>query len=143
MSHYSAFQLQKAIYTALTNNAVLTALLGDGSDGVVSNPAQCEQLAFPYIVIGDHTARSWNTKSKSGAELTLTIHAFSESGDNEEVCTLLDQVIGTLDKQQLSVSGHYLVLMRWDDFATTLIESTEERVTFHGVVRFRAITTEQ
>ena len=55
----SAYQLQFGIYTALDNDAALTALIV----GIYDNPAQAgdpdDDTLFPYVTISDGTSQPW------------------------------------------------------------------------------------
>lgn len=140
VSSYAAFALQKAIDVALSADATLLALLGSGNNEcIISNPVQSHP-PLPYIVLGDHTSTSFDTKTRSGNETTLNLHVFSQSGDNEECSTIIDRIVTVLNYQNLTMTGQSLCLLRFDDFATIQIEDTDNLKTFHGILRFKAIT---
>lgn len=140
MSAFSAFQIQKAIDAVLIADATLLAMLGSGtSAGIVANPVQSNPV-LPYITYGDPIAIDWGTKSKAGADTTIDLHVFSETGDPEECANIIDRIHTLLHFANLTVSGNALVFIKWDDFSTIQTESTDERITYHGIIRFRAVT---
>ena len=140
MSAFSAFQIQKAIDAVLTADATLLAMLGAGtSAGIVANPAQSNP-SFPFISYGDPIAVDWGTKSRAGADTTVDLHVFSQTGDPEQCANIIDRIHTLLNFADLTVSGNSLVFIKWDDFSTIQLESTDERITYHGITRFRAVT---
>jgi len=74
----SGMALQKAIFTALTNNAGLATLIGNPPRVYDDPPGMAE---LPYIQIGEGTESDWSTSTQSGAEHLLTIHVWSRTGD--------------------------------------------------------------
>ena len=69
----SSWALQQAIYTALTGDSTLMAMITGVHDHVP------QETAFPYVTIGESTARDWRTVGRKGAEATLILHAWSRS----------------------------------------------------------------
>ena len=140
MGAISAFQLQKAIDATLIADSTLLALLGTGtSASIVANPVQSNPV-FPYISFGESISNEWTTKTKNGAETTIDLHVFSQTGDQEQCAAILDRIHTLLHFADLTVSGNSLVFIIWDSFSTSMVDDTDERITFHGIIRFRAIT---
>lgn len=143
----SRLPLQAAVYQALRTNARLVALVGDGGSPERARVFdEVPQETWPagttadqaYLVIGvDWGATDWDSKSFRGAEVTLTVHAWSRYAGTKEVKQLAAAVREALDNVALSVSGQTLVLCRFQ-FATDFLEPDGR--TRHGVVRFRALT---
>ena len=65
---------------------------------------------------------------------------FSRSGDNEESEDILNDVHRVLHNINMSVTNHELVFFKYDDFSAVEREKTDNLITFHGMIRFRAKT---
>lgn len=126
------FQLQVAVYAALIASGPLMAVATKVYDAV---PASA---AFPYVTIEAATGKDWSSKSFSGAELDLTIKAWSDKGKNgkAEVSSMLSLLHGLLHNAALTVTGFNLVLLQYA-FSDTFEEG--DGVTLQGVIRFRAV----
>jgi len=134
MSADSQWPLQQAVYNALVSDAALQGLLG--------NPARVfdhapQGSAFPYLVIGQVSATPFDTKTESGLDQSLTLHTWSRHRGLKETKDIMAAVADALDGQSLTVSGHALVLLRFE-FAATVVD--DDGLTRHGVQRFRALT---
>ena len=148
MSVYgAAFELQKAIDTRLTTDTIFADKVTAGTDPVriFSNPAELEEITYPYVMIGDHTSGDWSTKSFDGLELTITVHVFTRTGDNEQAEDLLDDIHRLIHRKGafMPLTGFNLVLIRFDNFAMIQLEGTDNKKTHHGMMRFRALITNQ
>jgi hypothetical protein len=132
--------LQAGIYSRLTGYSALTTALGGAKiyDHVPQN------TAFPYVMIGDDTGIELDTKTSTGWELTLTIHAWDyAAAGRKSVKALLAHIYDALHRQEASitVTGFTLVMMNYE-FHETFQESANEGASdryYHGVMRFRAI----
>lgn len=133
MSGEASNAIQAAIYTALSSDPAIFALVG--SSGVFDT--RSTPILFPSISIGDDTAKDFDTCTSDGQETTVTIHTWSQSAGRKEVKSLMSNVYRILHKSNLSVVGQNLILMRCE-FAQTYLDP--DGITFHGVQRFRTIT---
>ena len=68
-----SWALQKAVFTALTGEAELMAAVTGIYDRVPVG------TAYPYVTIGEATAADWSTKTSTGQNHTLTLHAWSRA----------------------------------------------------------------
>ena len=135
MTADSQLAVQGAILSALQSASGLTTLLAAGATSVVDHVPQSS--AYPYVVIGEATARDFDCKSSDGMEQTLTIHTWSRYRGLRETKQIMAEVVKALDQANLSIVGHSLVLLRFE-FSATLLDP--DGLTRHGVQRFRAIT---
>ena len=133
MSADSSWELQQAIYTALTGDPTLMALITGVHDHVPQG------AAFPYVTIGESTARDWGAAGVSGIEATLTLHVWSRTRGHKELKQIMAEVHRILHDADLTVTGHHLVYLRFV-FARTTRDS--DGATHHGLSRFRALTNE-
>lgn len=129
----AAWDLQKSVYAALTDDAPLTALLG--ADRVYDAVPQA--AAFPFIVIDQTQVRDWSTGGSLGAEHVLMLHVWSRYEGKREVCEIADAARAVLDGAALSLTGHRLITLahQYSD-----LRRDEDGETHHGIVRFRAVT---
>ena len=133
MSADSSWELQQAIYTALTNDSALMAMITGVHDHVP------QETAFPYVTIGESTAVDWRTVGHDGMELTLVLHAWSRERGRREVKLILAEIHRILNHAKLTVPGHVLVWLHFE-FSQTLQDS--DGATYHGIARYNAITHE-
>lgn len=126
------WELQEAVYTALTGTAGLMAVISKVYDAVPAN------AVFPYVTIENVSGRDWSTQTFDGYELDLTIKAWSDQGKvgKGEVLSILSLIHGALHNAALAVTGFTLVLLQYD-YSDVFEES--DGVTLQGVIRFRAL----
>ena len=134
MSADSSWELQQAIYTALTGDPTLMALITGVHDHVPQG------AAFPYVTVGADMARDWSVVGTSGAETTLLLHVWSRERGRKKVKQILAEVRRILDDADLAVTGHALVLLRFQQSRNFL---DVDGATYHGVTQFRALTHEE
>ena len=133
MSADSSWELQQAIFTALNGDPTLMALITGIHDHVPQG------AAFPYVTIGESTARDWSAVGIVGVEATLTLHAWSRVRGRKEVKQIMAELHRILHDADLTVPGHALIWLRFE-FAETIID--DDGATYHGITRFRAVTNE-
>ena len=133
MSADSSWELQQAIYNALTGDSTLMALITGVHDHVPQG------AAFPYVTIGESTARDWSAVGIVGVEATLILHAWSRARGRKEVKQILSEIHRVLHDADVTVPGHHLLYLRFVFARTT---RDPDGATHHGVSRFRAITDE-
>jgi len=134
MAADSSLAFQQAVYAALAASAAVKALVGDPARVYDDVP---EGAAFPYISIGDGTVADWGTKTTIGAEVTLTLHAWSRHGGRKEAKQILDAVHGALHQQPLAMAGHTPLDVRFE-FAEDFLD--EDGLTRHAVARYAVKT---
>lgn len=122
----SALAVQEAIYARLAAALAPTK--------VYDHPPQ--QASFPYVTVGDDTQIDWDAKDAPGLEHTLTIHAWSRYRGRKEVKGLLATVVEAL-RGRLDLADHWNLEL-YPEFQTTMLDP--DGITYHGVIRFRALT---
>jgi len=127
-----AFALQKAVYAALIGNATAATLIGDRIYDAAPRAA-----AFPYVSFGDGSLRDWSTGTEDGTEHRLVLHAWSRERGKRETWVIVGALKDALHDQALDLDGHALVNLRFE-FADAALDP--DGITWHGVVRFRAVT---
>ena len=129
----ASFALQKAIYTTLTANAGVIAVLGAARiyDDV---PTRSE---FPYMTFGQTTERDWSTGTEPGLEHTITLHVWSRGRGRKEADEVMAAAQAALHDAALALTGHRLVNLR-HEFSDARRDPDGE--SFHGISRYRAVT---
>ncbi len=133
MSADSSWELQKAIYGALTGDSALMAMITGVHDHVP------QDTAFPYVTIGEASAVDWRTVGHDGMELTLVLHVWSRERGRREVKLIMTEIRRILDGANLTVPGHVLVWLR---FSFSEATRDPDGLTYHGITKFRAVTHE-
>ncbi len=131
MTHAS-FALQKAVVAKLIADAAVGALIGDR---IYDAPPR--DVAFPYLTVGQTSLADWSTGTEAGAEHQLVLHAWSRERGKKQCYAIMDAVEATLHEAALTLEGHALINLRFE-FAET--RRDPDGITYHGVMRFRAVT---
>ena len=128
----ASFALQKAVVAALTADAPTGALIGDRIYDAAPRDA-----VFPYLTIGQASLVDWSTGTEAGGEHRLVLHAWSRQRGKKESYAILGAVEAALHDRGLTLDGHALVNLRFE-FAE--VGRDPDGITYHGVIRFRAVT---
>jgi hypothetical protein len=125
--------LQQSIFSTLSANAALTALVG--SDRIYDDVPQGSPL--PYLTIGQTTVRDWSTATEDGNEHIFTLHVWSGAKGKKETSEIMGAIRNALHDQPLALTGHRLVNLRHEFSEARRAPDGE---TIHGIARFRAVT---
>ncbi len=128
----AALALQKAVYAALIADAGVGALIGDRIYDVAPR-----DVVFPYVTIGRMTVTDWSTGSEDGAEHRLTLDVWSRQHGKSECAAIAEAIRAVLHDAALTLDGHALVNLR---FESADVARDPDGITFHGLLRFRAVT---
>lgn len=115
--------LQTAIYTALTGDATLVAMLSSewGVTAIFSDTpdvAEDESPAYyPFISFGQDVHSPFNDKGTTGGGPTMEINVWSQQGDFIEAKAIADRIATVLERQPLTITGA--------NHITTELESAE------------------
>ena len=129
----ASWALQQAVFAALAEDAALLALLG--GPRIYDDVPQ--GTAFPYVTFALSQVRDWSTSTEAGAEHTLTLHVWSQAKGRKETHEIMSALGSALHEQPLSLTGHRLINLRLEQ-SDARRETDGE--TYHGIVRFRAVT---
>jgi Protein of unknown function (DUF3168) len=129
----ASFALQKAIYSKLSADTALLALLG-GPRIYDDVPTRAE---FPYVTIGQTIERDWSTATDPGQEHLMTLHVWSRGRGRREADDILAAIGAALHDQTLPMTGFRLINLR-HEFSDARRDPDGE--TFHGLQRYRAVT---
>jgi hypothetical protein len=129
---HPSLALQKAVVAALAADAALAAIIDDRvHDGPPRN------AEFPYVAIGQASLADWSTGTEAGAEHRLLIDVWSREPGKRQCYEIMDAIEAALHDAALTLDGHTLVNLRFE-FADA--RRDPDGITYHGVVRFRAVT---
>lgn len=129
----AAIELQKAVFSALSGDAALTAALR-GSSIYDHAPAS---VAFPYITFGRTSVHDWSTGTEEGGEHIFTIHVWSKEKGKAQVLEIMALARAALHDTGLALDTHRLVNLR-GEFEEARFD--EDLSVYHGTLRFRAVT---
>lgn len=129
----AAWALQQAVYAALANDAPLVALLG-GARVYDVVPTRAE---FPYVTFAQTAERDWSTGDEAGGEHALTLHVWSRGGGRKETLAIVAAAREVLHEAALSLAGFRLINLRHE---VSEVRRDGDGETYHGIVRFRAVT---
>ncbi len=130
---YSAWALQKGAYERLAADTGLTTLLG----GPRIYDDVPRKAPFPYLTLGPVSTADWSTGTEAGGVHDLVVHIWSRSDGKRETLAIIEAVGDALHEAALTLDGHHLVNLRFE-FADA--RRDPDGFTYHGVVRFRAVT---
>lgn len=134
MSLETFWHLQAAMHARLREHAALTALLAAGADSLYDHVPP--ESLFPYIVMGEMTARPLNTQTDAAYEVDMTIYAYSRGTGMRELKKVMSACADALQNGGINVAGHLVVLCREME-SDTRLES--DGATRRGRMRFRLI----
>lgn len=121
----------------------LQAAIFNALDGVPGMPPVYddvpENVAFPYVVIGDDVSAAFDDDCGSGADSMVTIHVWSTYPGRAEAKQILELIYRTLHRSNLVIAGNVTITID-ADYQMTLLDP--DGVTRHGVIRFRVLTRE-
>lgn len=129
MSGSPSGPLQIAMYTRLSGDATLVTTLGATVYDHVPDSAP-----FPYVVLGDITEGPNDTMGKTGRDMTITVHSWSQTKSWEQVKAIQNRVDALLDRWAPTVTGWTAIQMLQEFFETF---RDPDGVTRHGVSRYR------
>ena len=135
MTAHSLWDVQAALYGVLAEDGGLVPLLAAGADSVLDHALP--DTPFPYVVVGDMTARPLETQEFYGSELVAAVHVFSRAPGYREVKRILAAVHDALHETDFPVENQVLVFCR---HVGTDIAAELDGETRRGTIRFRILT---
>lgn len=124
--------LQKAVFEALSADAILLGMLGGAR---VYDGAPRDAVA-PYVHLGEMTVRDWSTSTDQGAEITFALVAWSREPGKSEVLALAGRVGAILHDAALPLDGWRLANLRHVGTETARADKLDGR---RATLRFRAV----
>lgn len=129
----SSAALRAAVHDALIADGALNAALGGPK--IYDEPPRAP--AFPYVTLGEARVADFSAGNEPGEEHQLTLHVWSRQGGHREAHVIAGALMQALDDAPLALANHHLVNFR---FAVADVRREADGRTYHGLVRFRAVT---
>jgi hypothetical protein len=133
MSGFAAALLQTAVYDALKADSALMAKVDEVYDEPVASPT------YPYVAIGDGKNNDLSTKTETLTEHTVQLDIWSDATGRMETKEIMELVHDALHGATLTVAGHVLVNLRFDEAEDIRDLDSAPRL-YHGIMHFRAVT---
>lgn len=125
--------IQAGLYTLLTGDTTLMALLPGGVNDFVP-----ETVATPYLVFGERESRPFDAFARDGHEHSVTLHTWAETHRGKKIVDDILSRLHTLTHgKTITVSGNSLVAMVYN---LSLVFQEEDGLTYHGIYRMRIWT---
>lgn len=125
--------VQQAIYTVLTGDAALT----DTVSGVYDYLP--EDVAYPFIVIGEGIETPDNSHDRYGRETVVTLHVWSQYRGHSQGLAIAAKITALLDHQPLTITGLDHVVTRFE-FSQAMTDPEPPGNIRHVVLRYRVVT---
>lgn len=101
----NADNLQRAIYTALTGDVALMALIVDVYADIPQPDEPETDADFPYVVIGKDALSDASTKTDDGVSAVAQIDVWSRENNYTEAKAVGSAVYNVLQKGDLTITG--------------------------------------
>ena len=133
MSGDGDWELQRAVFAALSADAGLRALIGDPPRIYDDAPIDG---AFPFLAIGQTRTVDW-PGAEQGVEHELSLYAWSRYGGRKEIKEIMSAVYDVLHDGDLTLTTRRLINLR---FVFGDVFRKQDGETFQGLMRYRAVT---
>ncbi|MFE6223330.1 DUF3168 domain-containing protein [Streptomyces sp. NPDC057854] len=127
------FPVQAAVYARLTGDEQLSALITGVYDYVP------EDVAFPYVTVGEAIETPDNTVAGLGRETVVTLHVWTRARGHAKGLAIAARITALLDHQPLTLAGAHHVATRYE-FGQTLTDPEPPGDIRHVVLRYRVVT---
>lgn len=128
MSGSPSWLLQQAIYTRLSGDTELVTTLGCDVYDVVPQGA-----TFPYVAIGDVTEDPNDTMGRTGRDLAVPFHIYSQYAGKKEVKLIHERIDELLDRWAPTITGWNATQMQHEFFETS---TEQDGITHRGESRY-------
>lgn len=128
----AAAGLQEAIFGALKNDGALNVMLSGVYDEAPAG------AAYPYVAMGETSAREGNLKATSGAEISFDLFVWSDEASQMQVKELMAAVETSLEEADLSIPGYDLITLRLAS-ASSVKQWSEAGSLYRGRMSYSAL----
>jgi len=135
MSADSQWDVQTSLYTTLSSDATLTALLANGAGSVLDYIE--EDTSFPYVVISDSKTKPFDTQLGYGVDMTVSIHSWSRYKGLKETKQIMSAIYDALHDMDLVIPNQTTILSYFESSENKL---GKDGITRHGIQKFRIVT---
>ena len=99
-----------------------------------------ENAPYPYIVMGEITARDWSDKSADGTEVYSTIHIWSQYHGRKEADEMADALVYAFSLGPLNLAPNFRAALNKLDSFNLMVDI--DGVTRHGILKFKYLIEE-
>lgn len=99
-----------------------------------------EQASYPYVVMGEMTARDWSDKFEPGQEVHSTKHIWSQYRGKKEVTEMGSAIMEALSASPLDLSPNFRAVLQELDMNEIIVDI--DGITRHGILRHRYLIEE-
>lgn len=101
------------------------------------NPAR---VPYPYVVMGEISARDWSAKFEPGQEVFSTLHIWSQYAGRKEADEMADNILQAFTKRGLDLAPNFRGVM--DGFESYDLIVDIDGKTRHGIIKMRYLIEE-
>jgi len=98
------------------------------------------QATFPYVVMGEITARDWSDKFEPGQEVHSTKHIWSQYRGRKEIAEMGDAILQALTLSALDLTPNFRAVLQELDLHDLIIDI--DGITRHAILRHRYLIEE-
>ena len=99
-----------------------------------------ENEPYPYVVMGEISAKDWSDKFEDGMEVYSTIHVWSQYHGRKEADQMSDAILQALTSSPLDLAPNFRAALDRLDGYNLLVDLDGK--TRHGVLRFKYLIEE-
>ncbi len=99
-----------------------------------------EQAAYPYVVMGEMTARDWSDKFEPGQEVYSTLHIWSQYAGRKEADEMADGILQALTKSKLDLGANFNAVLGVFESYDLIIDIDGK--TRHGIIKMKYLIEE-
>jgi len=99
-----------------------------------------ENEDFPYIVVGEISARNWSSKFENGQEITVTLHIWSQYRGRKETDIIANEIEQALTSSDLELGNSFLGSFQKFESYDLIIDM--DGITRHGIIKMRYLIEE-
>jgi len=102
--------------------------------------AHPKNAVFPYVTMGEITAKDWSDKFEDGMEIYSTIHVWSQYDGRKEADEMSDKITQALTSSTLDLAPNFRAA--FDRLDSYNLITDIDGVTRHGILRFKYLIEE-
>ena len=97
--------------------------------------AHPKNAVFPYVTMGEITARDWSDKFEDGMEVYSTLHIWSQYKGRKEADEMADAILQALTASPLDLAPNFRASFDALDLYELIIDM--DGITRHGILRMK------
>lgn len=102
--------------------------------------AHPENEDFPYVTMGEITARDWSDKFEDGMEIYSTIHVWSQYAGRKEADEMSDAILQALTSSSLDLAPNFRAALDSLDSYNLIVDL--DGITRHGILIMKYLIEE-